>query len=124
MRYLLGEHLSPVIARLCREEHGLDVVCVDELGRKGRSDEEQLAFAADESRCFVTRDHGDLIGLTHAFLAESRPHSGVLAVPRSYADRDYNGIAAAIVRYESEHPEGMPSYMVDYLRPRQGVAGL
>lgn len=123
MRYLLDEHLSPVIARLCREQYGLDVVGVRELGRKGRSDEEQLAFAA-EGRCFVTRDHGDLIGLTHAFLAESRPHSGVLAIPRSYADRDYNGLAAAIARYENEHPEGMSSYMVDYLRSRQGFSGL
>ncbi len=107
MRYLPDEHLSPVIARLCREQYGLDVVGVDELKRKGRSDEEQLASAATEGRCFVTRDHGDLIGRTHASLAERKPHSGVLAVPRSFADRDYNGIAAAIARYEDEHPEAM-----------------
>jgi hypothetical protein len=118
MHYLLGEHLSPVFARLCREAYGLDVVCVEELGRKGRSDEDQLAFAAAEGRCFVTRDHHDLIGLTYAFLSEGRPHTGVLGIPRSYADRDYVGIAAAIARYDVEHPEGMTPYMVDYLRPR------
>jgi len=115
MRYLLDEHLSPIIARLCRDEYGLDVVCVEELGRKGRSDEEQLAFAAAVGRCFVTRDHRDLIGLTHTFLADGRPHTGVLAIPRSYADRDYARIAEAIGRYETEHPDGMPPYMVDYL---------
>ncbi len=115
MRYLLDEHLLPVIARLCREQYGLDVVGVDELGRMGQSDEAPLAFAAAEGRCFVTRDHGDFTDLTYRFMANGQPHAGVLTVPRSFADRDYAGIARALARYERDHPHGLHPYGMDWL---------
>jgi len=115
-RYYLDEHLSPVIAALCRERYGLDVLSTEAAGRKGRTDEEQLAFAASERRCIVTRDRDDFIELTFAFAASGRPHAGVLVVPASMPTDEFAQIAAAIDRYDREHPAGMPPYMLDYLR--------
>ena len=114
-RYYLDEHLSPVIAALCRERYGLDVLSTEAAGRKGRTDEEQLAFAASEGRCIVTQDRDDFIELTFAFAASRRPHAGVLIVPTSLRPRDFAGIAVAIARYDRQHPEAMPPYMLDYL---------
>ena len=85
-------------------------------GVKARSDEEQLAFAAAEGRCFVTRDGDDFLDLTYERLNAGKPHAGVLIVPVSLAGDDFAGVARAIARYEREHPEGMPAYMVDYVR--------
>jgi len=116
MKYLLDEHLSAVSARICRERFGLDASGVDELGRKGRTDEEQLEFAAAEGRVIVTEDRGDFGDLTRRFFEERRPHAGVLCVPNSLPADDFAGIATAIARYDREHPAGMAPYMVDWLR--------
>jgi hypothetical protein len=88
-----------------------------ECDRNGTSDDEQLAFAAEMSRCIVTRNRGDFIGLTLRFMAEQRRHSGVLLVPGSMGTDDYRGIAVAIRHYDEQHPEGIPPYTVDYLIP-------
>ncbi|HLZ71772.1 MAG TPA: DUF5615 family PIN-like protein [Dehalococcoidia bacterium] len=120
MRYLLDEHLSAASARICRLRFQLDAVCVEELGRKGRTDEEQLDYAAAEGRVIVTRDREDFTELTFAFAEDARPHAGVLLVPESIGQGDHFGIAASIARYEREHPDGMPAYMVDYVRGGRG----
>lgn len=95
---------------------GIDAVSVVEIGRRGRSDEEQLLWAAAEGRAFVTRDYGDFDILTQRFWAEGLAHAGVLLVPRSLPTTDYAGVVAAVERYDREHPDGMPAYLVDYLR--------
>lgn len=114
-RYYLDERLSPVIAALCRERHGLDVLSTEEVGRKGTSDEAQLAFSAAEGRCIVTQDRGDYYRFTRVFFEEGRPHAGVLCVPRSFSLGDFASIAAAIARYDRKHPAGLSPYTVDWL---------
>ncbi len=117
MKYLLDEHLSRVIARIGRERHELDIVGTDEVGRKGRTDAEQLAYAAAEDRVIVTQDRSDFAGLTFQFADDGQPHAGVLVLPSSLNPEDFAGVAAAIARYDREHPEGMPPYMLDFLKP-------
>jgi len=80
------------------------------------SDEQQLLLAAEDGRCFVTRNYDDFDDLTRRFAAEGRPHAGVLLVPPSLMLSDFAGIAAAIGQYAREHSDGMPPYMIDYLR--------
>ena len=116
MKYLLDEHLSPISARICRERYQLDVVSTEELGRKRRTDQEQLEFAAAEGCVIVTRDRSDYAGLTFQFVDEGRPHAGVLTLPSSLRPEDFAGIAAAIARYDREHPDGVPPYMLDFLK--------
>jgi predicted nuclease of predicted toxin-antitoxin system len=116
MKYLLDEHLSHRSARIGRERHGLDIVSTEELGRKQRSDEEQLAYAAAEGRVFVTQDRADFADLTQEFFETDRPHAGELLLPSSISPNDVAGVASAIARYDREHPQGMPPYMLDFLR--------
>ena len=53
MRFYLDEHVQNVVAEgLC--SYGVDVITVEEAGRIGGPDEEQLAFTTIEGRVTMT----------------------------------------------------------------------
>ncbi len=116
IRFHLDEHLSPQIAAIGLD-YGLDITISQQAGRLGMSDEEQLLLAAEDGRCLVTRNYDDFDDPTRLFAIEARANAGVLFVPPSIALNDFAGIVAALAQYAVEHPESMPPYMVDYLRP-------
>ncbi|MGH2583361.1 MAG: hypothetical protein ACRDJE_00430 [Dehalococcoidia bacterium] len=45
------------------------------------------------------------------------PHAGVVFVPRSLRSNDFGGVAAAIVRFDEQHPDGVPPYSTWWLSP-------
>lgn len=116
MCLVLDEHLNPAIARLARVS-GVDVLTLADFGAAGESDREVLSRAAAAARCLVTRDHGEPIGLGFEFQSLGMSHAGVLVVSGRFARQDIRGIAAALIRYAEDHPEGMAPYQVDWLRP-------
>ena len=96
---------------------GLDVVSSHELGRDGLPDNEQLIRAAMEGRCVVTQNYVDFRPLSDEFQKHGLPHAGVLLVRRGAISRNHTGVfVAALVAHAAENPNGMPPYMVDYLR--------
>ena len=116
MLYYLDEDLSGDIARIARAR-GLDVASCHERGLNGLRDELQLRLAAQEGRCLVTRNRDHFQRLTLRFFEMGWPHAGVLVVPTSIPGRHFAAIAAALLDYDRQHPEGIPSYTVDFLRP-------
>lgn len=74
---LLDEDVNPALAPLLRQD-GFDVRHVDELGRSGLSDEDQLAFAADEGRVLVTHNRDDFLVLARDWWASGRHHAGIV----------------------------------------------
>ena len=114
MRLQLDEMLSARIAEIARGQ-GADVVSSHECGRDGLPDEEQLRLAGLDGRCFVTRDVADFARLTVEAARRQRPHAGVLIVPRSLTDQHPERIARALVVYAHAHPDGVPSYCLDFL---------
>ena len=121
MRFYLDEHLSPVIAEICRR-HGVDVQATREAGRIGATDDDQLLFAAQEGRCILTENRRDFERLTNAFRERDLPHAGVLLLPRSLPKHDFAGIAAALIHFDTLYPGGLPPYTVVFL-PRAPDAG-
>lgn len=113
MRFLLDEDLSPVAAETARGL-GLDAVSVHELGRRGYTDREQLAFAAAEGRIFLTRNRDDFIVLTVEAFHTGEPHAGVLIVPRSLPNHHPERIAHALRRWCDDHPDP-GSHFLDFL---------
>ena len=115
VRFLLDEDLPPQVAVIARSI-GLDVVSVHHIGRNGLSDEDQLRFAASESRILVTRNRDDFIALTHRAYATNAPHHGVLLVPRSAPNTHPERIARSLAGWAARFATGHPgSGFVDFL---------
>lgn len=76
IRFFLDENTHGAVAPALRAQ-GVDAVHVQEVGRKGLSDSEQLAFATAEGRVIVTHDQDYLAlhaaGVAHAGIAWCHP---------------------------------------------------
>jgi len=116
--YLDDDVYSPRILQAYRR-FGLDVTGADEAGYRGVDDASHLAQAAQMGGCIVTRNYRDLVRHTREFEVRGLPHSGVLFTPKSLPNDDFGAIAHALKAYADAHPDGMPPYMVDFLRPAE-----
>jgi len=76
-----------VVARL--RAHGHDVVTVMEVGRRGRSDADQLAYATAEGRALITFNRDDFRMLHR----RDATHAGILTCTR---DPDVEALAARV----------------------------
>lgn len=118
MKLYLDEDLSPKIAELLRRR-GVDAVSAHERGARGWSDGEQLALAASEQRCFVTRNRDDFIRLTVERFAHGDPHYGVLIVAHTLPADRFARIARALerhVRDSERRGRGVSEYLIDFLK--------
>jgi predicted nuclease of predicted toxin-antitoxin system len=77
LRILIDEDVWTGPAEALRQA-GYDVVSVNEVGRKGLSDEEQLAFAIAEDRAFLTHNIQDFAPLAEIYFQHSRSHAGIV----------------------------------------------
>ena len=121
MRFLLDEGIHPRVAELAWEME-LDVASVHDLRRRGRSDREQLEFAADQDRVLITRNRGDYLYLTREFYRGGKPHRGVLLVDAGLPNDQPEMLARSLRRwaqansYRAEEDAGFGAYHVDFLR--------
>ena len=76
-----------VVHRL--RERGHDVLTVIEARRRGLRDDEQLAFATEEDRVFLTVNRADF----HALHRKVQGHAGIVTCTR---DADVEALAARI----------------------------
>lgn len=114
MRCYLDADLSPRVAEIARAQ-GLDAVSAYELGQHERADGEILRLAAGDGRCLVTRNRDDFILLTVQFFENEWPHAGVLIASRSLPNRDFAGLARALVTYAGRYPGAMEPYTINFL---------
>jgi hypothetical protein len=108
VRFYLDEDISDQVAKIARAQ-GLDILSSHECGRNGLPDEAQLRLAADDGRCFVTRNARDFLRLTVHFLENEWPHVRVLIVSRSLPNDDFAGMAQALVAYAQNCADDLPS---------------
>jgi predicted nuclease of predicted toxin-antitoxin system len=71
LRFHLDEHVNPAITEGLRLR-GMDCTTTREVGLRGASDVEQLAFATSQHRILVTTDEDFLA------IAPRQPHAGIL----------------------------------------------
>ena len=117
MKYYLDEDLSPKIADLLRKK-GIDCVSTHDIGMTQASDLEQLETAVRSKRCLVTKNRDDFIRLTVYFFNDHLPHHGVLIIPNAFPGDRFSLIADALEHYAQKHPQGIPSYTIDFLSKR------
>jgi predicted nuclease of predicted toxin-antitoxin system len=80
----MDEDMSALVATLLRSR-GLDVTTVPEQSTLGKTDSEQLEFAASLGRCLVTHNRVDFERLHLQFIEEGREHCGIIVVPQKTA---------------------------------------
>lgn len=82
IRLLLDEDVSPAVAVAVRRR-GFDAISVHELGRRGRSDLEQLAHAAADDRALFTFNAADFLRLHREWIEQGRPHGGIIVAEQA-----------------------------------------
>lgn len=122
MRYYLDEDLSPRIAERLRAR-GIDAVSAHEVGGQELSDLEQLARAARDGRCLVTRNRDDFIRLTLEAFDARRPHHGVLIVPHTLPGDRFARLAGVLAAYAAKRRGGLSPYAIDLLRSPPAFRG-
>ncbi len=80
IKFYLDEHIHSAVAAGLTAR-GVDVLTVQQAGRSGLSDHEQLSFALVEQRVLVTMDSDFLTlvkeGTTHAGIAYANPRRSI-----------------------------------------------
>lgn len=82
VRLCLDEDVHPDVAAAVRK-HGFDAISVHELGRRGRSDPEQLAYAAADSRALFTFNTADFLRLHREWIEQGRAHAGIIVATQA-----------------------------------------
>jgi predicted nuclease of predicted toxin-antitoxin system len=114
VKLYLDEDISPKVSVILRKK-GTDAVSAHEAGMLEASDEEQLSFAAAEGRALVTRNRDDFITLTVQFFEALKPHKGLIIVPHTIPGSEFSKLAALLVKFSKDHPQGLPSYTIGFL---------
>jgi hypothetical protein len=60
---------------------GYDTISVNEVGRKGLSDEAQMIFAIAEGRAILTHNIQDFAPLAATYFEQSVSHPGIIVAP-------------------------------------------
>src|SRR4051794_5219883 len=81
LRAYLDEDVDVLLAPLLAA-HGIDCLTSVAAGNLGRTDEEQLTFAMQESRVLVTHNRVDFEDLAVAWWQQQRTHAGVILAVR------------------------------------------
>jgi hypothetical protein len=115
MLFYLDEDHSDMIAAIVRHR-GVDIISSHETGRNSWTDPRLLRQAGEEGRCVITRNYSDFARFTREFEEQGLPHAGVVYVPKSLPSKQFAAIAAAIVQFDKEHPDGVPPYSEWWLR--------
>jgi len=114
VKLYLDEDISPKVSEILRKK-GMDAASAHETGMLEASDEEQLAFAAADGRAMVTRNRDDFITLTVQFFEGLKPHKGVIIVPHTIPGSEFSKLAALVMKYSKDHPQGLESYTIEFL---------
>lgn len=76
-RLFLDEDIHFGLAQALRNR-GHDVVHAQDAERKGRSDREQLAYAAEQGRCLLSFNVKDFVILHNEYAVSRRNHWGII----------------------------------------------
>jgi len=81
IRLYLDEDFHPSIAVAVRQR-GFDCEAAGEVGMIGKSDLEQLQYAATNGRCLLTFNVKDFALLAQSWAMAGRSHAGIVVTPQ------------------------------------------
>lgn len=81
IKIYLDEDVNVLIARLVRAKN-FTSVAVSEVGRRGRSDAEQLSYAVQNGYTILTHNRLDFEKLVQEYYADNKSHYGIIIAVR------------------------------------------
>lgn len=82
IRLCLDEDVPPAVAVALRRR-GFDAVSGHERGRRGRTDPEQLAYAAGDGGALFTFNAADFLRLHRDWIDSGHTHSGIIVAEQA-----------------------------------------
>ena len=73
----LDEDVDPLLAQVLRNR-GIDCLSTQEANNCGKSDKDQLAFAVNHGRAFLTFNVRDFVQISQNYAVEGKKHSGII----------------------------------------------
>ena len=104
IKFYFDEHVPQAVADGLRRR-GVDVLVVQDTGRRGVPDDEQLAFASQQGRVMVTMDSDYLI-----LAAQSATHAGI-----AYAKPGTRSVGQLIQKLKLIHDVLTPAEMENHI---------
>ena len=116
LRFLLDEDMPPTVAEGLRRA-GYDAISIHEEQRTGMGDEEQLRYASELGRVFVTYNRADFQALDGIWHARGERHGGIISVAELSIPRRAVGLLVrSLCRVSDEFQE-----LHDLILPLQRV---
>jgi len=81
IKLYLDEDVDVLVAKLL-QARGFKAITTQEAGRKGQSDEEQLAYAISQKAAFLTHNRVDFEALAQKYFVEGLTHYGIIIAVR------------------------------------------
>ncbi|MEA5479227.1 DUF5615 family PIN-like protein [Pseudanabaena galeata UHCC 0370] len=81
VKLLLDEDVQLDLASALRKR-GYEAIHVQELGRKGRNDREQIEYAVEQASCMFTFNVKDFVLLHNDYVISEKEHFGIIVSPQ------------------------------------------
>jgi predicted nuclease of predicted toxin-antitoxin system len=101
LKFLLDED-TPSKCAIALRKRGIDVIHIDEVSRKGLSDEEQLDFAISEQRCIVSFNIAHFVDLYSKCINLEKIHYGIIVNKHITLNELYYRLIAYYDKYSSD----------------------
>ena len=98
VKLLIDEDTHLVLAEALRNR-GYDALHVREVGRLGRDDQAQMAFAVQQQRCFLTCNVGEFVVMHGNYMTSGRDHFGIIVT----AQKPIGLMLRQILRFLQSH---------------------
>jgi hypothetical protein len=105
IRLYIGEDVHESVAPALRH-HGYDVLTVRETGRRGLTDAEQLAYAAEQGRTLFSFNASDYVGLHLSYLSQGREHAGIVVAKQASIGETVRRLLALLQEVSAEETRG------------------
>lgn len=106
----VDEDVDVLVVDLLRGQ-GFIALTVRDAGRPGRSDAEQLAFAAEQGMALLTHDRDDYVALHVQYLTEGKHHWGIFITTRRPLSLLLDNLLDLLNSLTAKEPRGQLLYV-------------
>ncbi len=117
IRLYIDEDVHESVAPALRQ-HGYDVLTVREAGRRGLTDAEQLAYAAEQGRTLFSFNASDYAGLHLSYSSQGREHAGVVVAKQISIGETVRRLLVLLQQVSAEEVRGQLRWLPSVSEPQ------